>query len=89
MTDQTRPSRSSRRSQARSLLALGLITATAGMLIWAKLRLVSGLPRSAYAEPRERLPGETPATDAAALPNLDGVDRQGESSDGHEAAPIR
>lgn len=46
-------------SRTRSLLALGLITATAGMLIWSKLRLVSGLPRSAYAVP-EQAGGEAP-----------------------------
>ncbi|MGV6814555.1 MAG: hypothetical protein ACWA5W_06030 [Phycisphaerales bacterium] len=32
------------------LLCLGML---AGVLIWAKLRLVTDIPRSAYADPRE------------------------------------
>jgi hypothetical protein len=39
--------------QARSLtfvLCLGML---AGVLIWAKLRLVTDIPRSAYADPEE------------------------------------
>ena len=40
-------------TKARSfslVFALGMI---AGILIWAKLRLVTDIPRSAYADPRE------------------------------------
>ncbi len=45
--------KSSLLSKARSfslVFALGML---AGVLIWAKLRLVTDIPRSAYADPRE------------------------------------
>jgi len=38
------------------VFSLGLL---AGVLIWAKLRLVTDIPRSAYAEPREVQQPET------------------------------
>lgn len=38
------------------VLCLGML---AGVLIWAKLRLVTDIPRSAYADPREvEIPGD-------------------------------
>ena len=40
------------------VLCLGML---AGVLIWAKLRLVTDIPRSAYADPREvEIPGDEP-----------------------------
>ncbi len=37
----------------RSLVLMLSIGMLAGVLIWAKLRLVTDIPRSAYADPRE------------------------------------
>ena len=37
----------------RSFALLFCLGALAGILIWAKLRLVTDIPRSAYAEPKE------------------------------------
>lgn len=37
----------------RNLSLLLCLGALAGVLIWAKLRLVTDIPRSAYADPRE------------------------------------
>ncbi len=37
----------------RNLSLLFCLGALAGVLIWAKLRLVTDIPRSAYADPRE------------------------------------
>lgn len=47
------------------LLCLGML---AGVLIWAKLRLVTDIPRSAYANPREAAMGSS--DDATLEPNL-------------------
>lgn len=38
----------------RSLSLLLCLGALAGVLIWAKLRLVTDIPRSAYADPKDR-----------------------------------
>ncbi len=38
----------------RSLTLLLCLGALAGVLIWAKLRLVTDIPRSAYADPKDR-----------------------------------
>jgi hypothetical protein len=38
----------------RSFSLLLCLGALAGILIWAKLRLVTDIPRSAYADPREQ-----------------------------------
>lgn len=44
---------------SRNLSLLMCMGALAGILIWAKLRLVTDIPRSAYADPREQvLPDE-------------------------------
>ena len=43
-----------------SVLALGLL---AGVLIWAKLRLSTDIPRSAIADPEERLVDDADATE--------------------------
>lgn len=40
-------------NRARSFSLLLCLGALAGVLIWAKLRLVTDIPRSAYADPRE------------------------------------
>jgi hypothetical protein len=39
--------------QARSLTFMLCLGMLAGVLIWAKLRLVTDIPRSAYADPKE------------------------------------
>lgn len=36
-----------------------------GMLIWVRLRLVTDIPRSVYAEPEQRAPAAQPERDAA------------------------
>lgn len=53
------------RNGLSTLLSVG---ALAGLLIWTKLRLVSDLPRSAYAVPQEIVPedGQAPAGDPSA-----------------------
>lgn len=43
----------------RSFALLFCMGALAGVLIWAKLRLVTDIPRSAYADPRERMVDES------------------------------
>lgn len=45
------------------LLCMGML---AGVLIWAKLRLVTDIPRSAYADPREHQHPEDHPDDAQA-----------------------
>ena len=60
----------------RSFSLLLCLGALAGVLIWAKLRLVTDIPRSAYADPREV---EAPEQGADTVPEL------GESDDAQEA----
>ncbi|MEX0877156.1 MAG: hypothetical protein WD114_06825 [Phycisphaerales bacterium] len=57
------------------LLCLGTL---AGVLIWAKLRLVTDIPRSAYADPKERqADGDDPAGgDAFTTPDGRGSDAE-------------
>lgn len=54
-----------RRRAPRNLSLLLAMGAVAGLLLWAKLRLVSNMPRSVYADPKaaHRLP---PAPSGAA-----------------------
>ena len=47
------PQRQSFIKQSRGLMVMLSIGMLAGVLIWAKLRLVTDIPRSAYADPRE------------------------------------
>lgn len=69
----------SRRSRwRRGLGGLFMFVLFAGMLFWTKLRLVSDIPRSAYAEPKEkqvdrppRAPDERPIQDAKDEPSGD------------------
>jgi hypothetical protein len=60
---------------ASLLLSLG---ALAGVLIWAKLRLVTDIPRSAYADPREVELPENPDEEVAPDADSDetGIDDQ-------------
>lgn len=56
MREHPTPSRSQSglaRGATRSLALLVCLGTLAGVLIWAKLRLVTDIPRSAYADPRE------------------------------------
>ncbi|MCA9303912.1 MAG: hypothetical protein KC996_07315 [Phycisphaerales bacterium] len=46
--------RQSHQKFARSLTFLLCLGMLAGVLIWAKLRLVTDIPRSAYADPQEQ-----------------------------------
>ena len=64
-------------------MALGVFVLFAGMLFWTKLRLVSDIPRSAYAVPKELAnrpvtPPET-APDSAANVADDELERDGEA----------
>jgi hypothetical protein len=63
------------------LLCLG---ALAGVLIWAKLRLVTDIPRSAYADPREQQPPESADSERAK-----GLEIRSDSSDdmSHDTQP--
>jgi hypothetical protein len=63
-------------SATRSLSLLLCLGALAGVLIWAKLRLVTDIPRSAYADPNETaLPmdpeADEPAPDALPKEGMD------------------
>ena len=52
------------------MLSVGML---AGVLIWAKLRLVTDIPRSAYADPREveNPEGQSPEQDQTQDPSED------------------
>ena len=60
----------------RWLGGLFMFVLFAGMLFWTKLRLVSDIPRSAYAEPKEKQVDDSSAAgereDADAAPEVDG-----------------
>ena len=64
----------------RPVAALGVFVLFAGMLFWTKLRLVSDIPRSAYAVPGEE--SAEPIADPAA-----DEDREPESEQDSEAEP--
>ncbi|MCC6427034.1 MAG: hypothetical protein IT435_09465 [Phycisphaerales bacterium] len=53
---------SKRRTSPALILAM---VALAGVLLWAKLRLVSNMPRSVYAEPKAKAVDPAPASGAA------------------------
>lgn len=87
MREHPTPSRSQSglaRGATRSLALLVCLGTLAGVLIWAKLRLVTDIPRSAYADPRENEQNEQDARgegegqrvngDAVADSPLPGVD---------------
>lgn len=58
--------------QTRNLTLILSIGMLAGVLIWAKLRLVTDIPRSAYADPRDVEPPKDIAdTDADQSPEQD------------------
>ena len=68
-------------NQSRNLgvvLCLGML---AGVLIWAKLRLVTDIPRSAYADPREV---EIPDQDPEGLVVHDDQTQESDSDNGAE-----
>lgn len=66
----------------KPIVTMGALALFAGMLFWTKLRLVSDIPRSAYAVPKEQQQPPAPAT---VPPNDASVD---ESPDGsHDEAP--
>lgn len=82
------PRRRSLLSASRPWVAFAFIGATAGMLIWSKLRLVSGLPRSAYAVPEAVVDSDGDAAGASDLGGDSGVDggtdgRTDDAVDGH------
>jgi hypothetical protein len=49
----------------RAVLAIGLVVAL-GLLIWVKLRLVTNVPRMAYAQPGVEAQRQAPAKQSAA-----------------------
>lgn len=55
------------RVNPRKILITGSLCVAATMFIWLKLRVVSSLPKTAYAEPREI----GPAADDKSLPMKD------------------
>tara|TARA_R110002095_G_scaffold166887_2_gene144769 strand:- start:1178 stop:1459 length:282 start_codon:yes stop_codon:yes gene_type:complete len=70
-----------RRARALTfMLSLGML---AGVLIWAKLRLVTDIPRSALAEPREvdQGSGDPIDLDAEKHEEHDGLDDSGDALD--------
>jgi hypothetical protein len=50
------------RGAARRWIVAGVCLTLSGLalLFWARLKLVTGVPRTAYADPRERAPAEAP-----------------------------
>ncbi|MCG3123504.1 MAG: hypothetical protein GIKADHBN_01924 [Phycisphaerales bacterium] len=64
-------SRSGSRSHGARWQTLVMLTALAGVLLWAKLRLVSNMPRSVYADPKPAAPRPEPRAGAASGPGLD------------------
>ena len=68
-----KPSLDSATRSASLMLCLG---ALAGVLIWAKLRLVTDIPRSAYADPRENaLPEDQDPESADPVASEEAADR--------------
>lgn len=66
------------RQRQRIAIAGGLATSLVfGMLIWAKLRLVTDIPRTAIAEPSAVQPDQAPETTQAAATD----DARAESTD--------
>lgn len=88
------PNQSSKSSSgpfhARNFSLLLCLGALAGVLIWAKLRLVTDIPRSAYADPREVMVPEQALDDATdherdlADPSSDEPWQDDEHDDGHD-----
>ncbi len=53
------------RRRSRSMRSTILAALVLGLLIWAKLRMVAGIPRTVLAEPREAsVPAATTSIDA-------------------------
>lgn len=73
-------SKQRRRNGLGTALSIG---ALAGLLIWTKLRLVSDLPRSAYAVPQEVARGE----EAPGVSQTEGMDESPET--GSSAGRVR
>jgi len=81
--------------RSRGLLVILSVGMLAGVLIWAKLRLVTDIPRSAYADPREsrsieeqsggepiesEIDQEQSQTDSPTVEELDSVDAHSDQS---------
>lgn len=47
-----------------------LIVSVVALLLWARLRLVTGIPRTAYAEPRAAHTNPAPPTGASEQPGV-------------------
>ena len=73
------------RHSNRSLVLLVAVGALAGLLLWAKLRLVSNMPRSVYADPHAAQPAPhapPPSKDhAAGAPAPAPASQKGEHAD--------
>lgn len=59
--------------QRQAFVLFGMF-ATAGMLIWGKLRLVGDIPRTAWAVPEPVHPSELPLPTPEASPGAEGVE---------------
>ena len=68
------------RSRGARWQTLVALTALAGVLLWAKLRLVSNMPRSVYADPKPAVPRPDPRSSDAASSVVPG---HAPSDDGH------
>lgn len=63
-----------RGNRAWAIIAVVATGAGLSLLIWAKLKVVASVPRSAYAEPEQVHPVQTPPTpDAAVVEPGDGA----------------
>ncbi len=71
----------------RSLSLLLCLGALAGVLIWAKLRLVTDIPRSAYADPRERDQGADDRNDGDSEEADSAPEQLGEGASVRDRAP--
>jgi hypothetical protein len=75
----------------RRVSGAGVTLAVAcGVLIWMKLRLVTGLPRSVYAEPivMPTIPHDTPVARPITVDTADRSWREGTEGEGTRRVPV-
>lgn len=64
------------RANTRSAMLLSTLAATSSLLalvIWIKLRVVTHIPRSAYADPRDEVAAQTPGPVQPTQRDIDGT----------------
>ena len=74
---------------ARSFALLLCLGTLAGVLIWSKLRLVTDIPRSAYADPKEGQPAGEDGEDAGQTESPDPAGSSAQDDDGGDGGAAR